>query len=401
MSDWSQTGAGLGAVLGKFLAGGGQADYLKGQSEGLKLKTAQMEMQAAQRQNDMAQQMADKLYGKAMERSGGASGLSGLSPNDVAAYALSGGTGADALANMYKWQAEGIKRDAGSYYMNPTTGQTQHMPKLGEGMTVGGDGAVFNAPGYTNSLYGQEKAKAEAADWLDDQKQYRGARLDDRQYHDPLSGNMLYTNRLATSGNAQYPEYRGGAAAGGVGQAGVQQPMAGGAMIAAPSESDKAIRIEKAKYLEAQRQASLDSGSKSAKQLARLNQLELLANDGLKVGGLAPVYQSIGGVASSLGIDIKGVSDLQLAEKVILQLAQDIPLPPGAASNLDVQQRLQSLPSRIDTPEAFSKSVKALADLAKISVGVSEYIRIHGHDDSVQSEIDGLYSSWGAGGKQP
>ena len=83
---------------------------------------------------------------------------------------------------------------------------------------------------------------------------------------------------------------------------------------------------------------------------------------------------------------------------MLLQLAQDIPLPPGAASNIDVQQRLQQLPQMTDTPEAFAASLQTMRSLAELNQDVAAYLNGVGTlTPEIEAEINSMYSEWGKG----
>lgn len=221
-------------------------------------------------------------------------------------------------------------------------------PKLGEGMLYGANGVV-NAAGYTDALNATESAKAWAGvdpaiakygaeqgigfqydlGRMGQQNQYDVGKMqtqsdlgrgdfsyqqgvkdssDYMQVYNPQTGNMDYVSKAGVKAGAEA----------GLGNA-----------IASRSATDSAMSMEQAKYNETQRQAIVTGGATAAKQLAKLNQLDGMAQEGLKVGGLAPVYQQVGSIAADLGIKVEGLSGLEQAQKTILQLAQDIPLPPG------------------------------------------------------------------------
>ena len=197
------------------------------------------------------------------------------------------------------------------------------------------------------------------------------AALADREYYDPATGQMMIGNKLAVT------------------QGGYQ---------ASKPESEKIAEAEKAKARSARFNDYMDKGGLAAKQTGKINQLENLIGSGLRTGSTQPAYDAVGGYLADAGIDVKGLSANQQASKMLLQLAQDIPLPPGAASNVDVQQRLQQLPQMTDTPEAFSASLQTMRSLAELNQDVAAYLNTVGTlTPEIEAEINSMYSEWGKG----
>lgn len=197
------------------------------------------------------------------------------------------------------------------------------------------------------------------------------AALADREYYDPATGQMMIGNKLAVT------------------QGGYQ---------ASKPESEKIAEAEKAKAQSARFNDYMDKGGLAAKQTGKINQLENLIGSGLRTGSTQPAYDAVGGYLADAGIDVKGLSANQQASKMLLQLAQDIPLPPGAASNVDVQQRLQQLPQMTDTPEAFSASLQTMRSLAELNQDVAAYLNTVGTlTPEIEAEINSMYSEWGKG----
>ena len=171
-----------------------------------------------------------------------------------------------------------------------------------------------------------------------------------------------------------------------------------GGYQASKPESEKIAEAEKAKAQSARFNDYMDKGGLAAKQVGKINQLENLIGSGLRTGSTQPAYDAVGGYLADAGIDVKGLSANQQASKMLLQLAQDIPLPPGAASNVDVQQRLQQLPQMTDTPEAFSASLQTMRSLAELNQDVAAYLNTVGTlTPEIEAEINSMYSEWGKG----
>lgn len=361
--------------------------------------------QAKAKQDDLARQKAQQAQIAGMFAGGS------VDPATLAQYSMGGGEGAKDLLDLYKFGRTPQSVAPGQMMIDPTTGKmSMPAPKMGEGQMWDGQ-QVTSAPGYLQAYGAQKAVDAQNAvdqyaaqqgigyqydlgrmgqqNRYDIDKMGYGSELgrgdyayqqgvkdasDYMQTYNPDTGQMEYTSKA---------DMRGGQGSGGY--------------VAAPSAIDQQTKGEQAKYNEAQRQSIVTGGTTAAKQMARLNQLSAMADQGLKVGGMTPVWQSVGNIAADMGIDVKGLPEIQQAQKVILQLAQDIPLPPGAASNIDVQQRLQQLPNITDTPEAFAAGVQAMQELADINMAASEYVRQHGYTPDVQSQIDQLYAQWGKG----
>ena len=359
-------------------------------------------------------------------------GKGAANPALLAQYAAMGGEGAGNLIDMQKFYGTPQSIAPGSMYRDPNSGAiTMPAPKMSDGQMWDGR-QVVNAPGFLQA-YGDQKAvdaRTEVDKYAAQQGigyQYdlgrmgaqntfdlnkmgvqnaydlnkMGAQNDyqmgQMQYQSDLGrGDFAYQQGVKDSGDYMQVYNPNTGNVDYVSKANMRGMEASGfSPIASQSETAKTVKLEQAKYDESKRQAVVAAGDTAAKQMARLNQLDALAKKGLDVGGLAPVYQQVGSVAADLGIKVDGLSELQQAQKVILQLAQDIPLPPGAASNIDVQQRLQQLPNISDSPAAFASSVQAMRDLADMNLTVSDYVQKYGYTPEVQSQINDLYANWG------
>ena len=140
-------------------------------------------------------------------------GLASLSLDQVTALKAQGID----LLEPWKIAQQGLKQDAGAYYKYGN-GQTQYMPKLGEGQGVM-NGQVQNAPGYAESNAQTEGMKAAAvaaaqypyAVGQDRAKQVLGAQLDPMKTYNPATGRDEYTPRAQVS----QPQYSGAGYAGG------------------------------------------------------------------------------------------------------------------------------------------------------------------------------------------
>lgn len=365
-----------------------------------------------QKQDEAARQKAQQAQIASMFAGGG-----GVDPSILAKYSMAGGEGAKDLVDMYKFGRTPQTVTPGNMVYDPTTGRmTMPAPKMGEGQMWDGQ-QVTSAPGYLQA-YGDQKAvdarndidkykaqqgigyeydrarmvdkygydtqmlgnqldadisKARAQGQInygyDVQKMQDAANLDPIQVYDPSSGNQVYSTR---------------------GQ------VARGGYRAAMPEAEKIRQVEQQKAQSARFNDYMDKGGLAAKQMGKINQLENLIGSGLRTGSTQPVYDAIGGYLKDAGIDVKGLSENQQAKKMLLQLAQDIPLPPGAASDADVQQRLQQLPQMTDTPDAFAKSLQTMRSLAELNQDVAAYLNSVGTlTPEIEREINEMYSEWG------
>lgn len=144
-------------------------------------------------------------------------GLASLSLDQVTALMAQGID----LLEPWKIAQQGLKQDAGAYYKYGN-GQTQYMPKLGEGQGVM-NGQVQNAPGYAESNAKTEGMKAGAiaaaqypyAVEQDAAKQRLGAQLDPLKAYNPQTGREEYVPRSQIA----QPQFTGPGYAGGSAQA--------------------------------------------------------------------------------------------------------------------------------------------------------------------------------------
>lgn len=383
--------------------------------------TAINTMMTASKQKAEAEKAAQELAAKkAMQQQvTGAFASGSVDPALLAQYSAAGGEGSKEMLDLYKFGRTPQSVAPGQMMIDPTTGKmSMPAPKMGEGQMWDG-GQVTSAPGYLQA-YGAQKAvdaqnaidqyagqqgigyqydlgrmgqqakidlnKLDAQTQADIDKyrttsgigyQYDRAKLEDsaaladREYYDPATGQMMIGNKLAVT------------------QGGYQ---------ASKPESEKIADAEKAKAQSARFNDYMDKGGLAAKQTGKINQLENLIGSGLRTGSTQPAYDAVGGYLKEAGFDVTGLSANQQASKMLLQLAQDIPLPPGAASNVDVQQRLQQLPQMTDTPEAFSASLQTMRSLAELNQDVAAYLNTVGTlTPEIEAEINSMYSEWGKG----
>ena len=323
------------------------------------------------------------------------------SPAMAAQYAAMGGEGAGTIMDAVKHVSTPQSYTPGSMMYNTATGaMSMPAPKMGEGQFWDGQ-QVTEARGYGDVMqqgidrglnkyksekgidynYGvdmlgnqvradidREKAKGAIGYHYNSQEMKDAAGLAPQEYYDPERNQMMIGNKLEAT--------KGGYAAG-------------------QSEPEKIAAAEKAKAASARQSDYADKGAMASKQLGKINQLDKLISEGLRTGSAQPAYDAVGGYLKEVGINIDGLSQNQQAQKMLLQLAQDIPLPPGGASNIDVTQRLQQLPQMTDTPEAFKASLNTMRELAELNKHIAEYINNNGLTPEVEAEVNDMYSEWG------
>lgn len=111
---------------------------------------------------DSVQSMRDK--GNALSGNPIPSPSNGLNINTIMQGAIMGMPGAKELLDIYKYQNEPQKLEAGSTYRDRITGQERYMPKLDTGAAIDAQGNYINMPGYVNSVSQLEGAKAGATE---------------------------------------------------------------------------------------------------------------------------------------------------------------------------------------------------------------------------------------------
>lgn len=361
--------------LGESLGNAGQA-LIGGMSTAQKMQAEKLKQQQMMQQQKMQQQMMQRI-GSGFGGGGGGGSGAGLSQSDLAQYAMMGGDGASNLIDLYKFNQAGIKRDSGSYYKNPMTGEMTYMPKIGEGMTMGQDGVALNTPGYLESVTAQERAKAGVADWLDAQKQYRGAALDPVQTYNPNTGNMEYSNRGAIAQGAM----GGGGAQGGGGAIAAQNPAA------AKYDAERAAAMSKL-YDE-----FIGGSNQANQQLAIIDRMAALQND-MNSGRLAPTLKELSSLAQTAGITLDAkLGDKEAFESLSNQLAIAMRQPgTGVMTDKDMEVFKASVPSLQQSPtgniEIMSTMRKFAQRQQKEAEFAAKYQQKHGRiDDRFISQL--------------
>lgn len=278
-----------------------------------------------------------------------------FSMNDLVALKTMGGPD---LLDMFKYANDGSKKEAGSYYTNPMTGQTVYMPKLPEGSTMTQDGRVVSLPGaaQTNAAYkGAETGATEGAK----------ARYDFIDVYDPNSRQMVKVPKATLA--------QGG------GRANFGGP--GGFAVSQQRPDDSLYDNENAKASAGQYQALQSAGMKAPGQIAKYKQLgSLLANhDG---GKLSPLGMDLAQLGNSLGLKIdKNLPNKEAAAALTNELALALRDPsngggmPGAMSDADRQFLMSSVPNLSQSAQGRRQMVQVATAVQQRNVDVAGMAR--------------------------
>lgn len=277
-----------------------------------------------------------------------ATGKFPFSANDIAALSVMGAPGSKELFDIYKYSNDGIKREAGNYYVNPMTGQTTYMPRVPEGATITQDGRIIGMPGaaQTNAEYkGAETAATERA----------------------KAGQDFVTMPMPDGSTRMVRRDMAAGLMGGGNAGGFPGSIAG--LGVSQSPADKTYQDENAKAAAGQYQALQSAGMKAPGQIAKYKQLDtLLANhDG---GKLSPLGMDIAQLGNSLGLKIdKNLPNKEAATALTNELALALRDPssgggmPGAMSDADRQFLMSSVPN-------LSQSTQGRRQMVQMYTGV-------------------------------
>lgn len=273
--------------------------------------------------------------------------------NRIAKMAIAEIPGSKELFDLYKYSNDGIKREAGNYYVNPMTGQTTYMPRVPEGATITQDGRIIGMPGaaQTNAAYkGAETAATEGAK----------AGLDFVTIPMPDGSTRTVRRDQAASvlGN------------GNIGGLGVSQ-----------SPADKTYADEAAKAAADQYKQIQAAGFTAPNKIAKYQQLgQLLANhDGGRLSGTGMDLAQIG---NSLGLKIdKNLPNKEAAQALTNELALALRNPsggegmPGAMSDSDRQFLMNSVPGLSQSAEGRRKMVQMQTQVLQRQADVAKMAR--------------------------
>ncbi len=129
----------------------------------------------------------------------------------------------------------------------------------------------------------------------------------------------------------------------------------------------------KAGQLQAARYDELASDAQSSKQMlsdvATLNEL----GKNIQTGKLAEAKAAIGPYANALGIDVKGLSEIQAFEAIVNRVAPSLRVKgSGAQSDYELKNFLKSLPSLGNTPEGNEIATKTMEGLYQNKLAAAE-----------------------------
>lgn len=129
----------------------------------------------------------------------------------------------------------------------------------------------------------------------------------------------------------------------------------------------------KAGQLQAARYDELASDAQSSKQMlsdvATLNEL----GKNIQTGKLAEAKAAIGPYAQALGIDVKGLSEIQAFEAIVNRVAPSLRVKgSGAQSDYELKNFLKSLPSLGNTPEGNEIATKTMEGLYQNKLAAAE-----------------------------
>jgi hypothetical protein len=300
-----------------------------------------------------------------------------LTPNEIAALSVLGAPGTKDLFDIYKYVKDGIRRDAGAYYVNPMTGQTVYMPKVPEGATMTTDGRIVGIPGAIdfNAAYkGAETFAAERAKAGLDLVQVPMADGSTRMMPRDQAASIL-------SGQAMTPR--------GASPFGPSQPAIG----VSQSPGDKTYQDEAAKAAAAQYKQIQEAGFTAPNKIAKYQQLgALLENfDGNK---LSPMGIEIARFAKLLRLNIDPkLPNKEAAMALTNELALALRNPsggegmPGNLSDADRQFLVNSVPNLQQSAQGrrqmIDMQIKLLQRQADTAAMARKWVQRYGRIDAV------------------
>lgn len=297
-------------------------------------------------------------------------GLASLSLDQVTALKAQGID----LLEPWKIAQQGLKQDAGAYYKYGN-GQTQYMPKLGEGQGVM-NGQVQNAPGYAESnaqTEGMKAAAVSAAQYpyavgQDRAHQVLGAQLDPMKTYNPATGRDEYTPRAQVS----QPQYSGAGYAGGSAAAAAPEqiriiqseldklphghrdrpalerelqrvggsPSQSGAYAAGPSASETAAAAAAQAKAVGTANADVARDSEGIKKVRSATENMTNADRAIELLQLGPTGSAIGALvdkgAAVVGRSTPGGNIAAQLDIVSANMVKNVPRFEGPQSNIDV-----------------------------------------------------------------
>lgn len=289
-----------------------------------------------------------------------ATGKFPFSANDIAALSVMGAPGSKELFDIYKYSNDGIKREAGNYYVNPMTGQTTYMPRVPEGATITQDGRIIGMPGaaQTNAEYkGAETAATERA----------------------KAGQDFVTMPMPDGSTRMVRRDMAAGLMGGGNAGGFPGSIAG--LGVSQSPADKTYQDEAAKAAAEQYKQIQAAGFTAPNKIAKYQQLgQLLANhDGGRLSGAGMDLAQIG---NSLGLKIdKNLPNKEAAQALTNEIALALRNPaggegmPGAMSDSDRQFLMNSVPGLSQSADGRKQMVQMQTQVLQRQADVAKMAR--------------------------
>jgi hypothetical protein len=307
-----------------------------------------------------------------------------FSLNQIAALSVLGAPGAKELFDIAKYANDGIKKEAGSYYVNPMTGQTVYMPKVPEGATMTQDGRIAGIPGYIDFNAANTGAQALATEGVK-------ARFDPVQVPTGNGSTVMMPRDIATDmlrKNAALSSQQQGFGS----QSGSPYALTQGLGVS-QSPADKTYQDETAKAAADQYNKIQSAGFVSATKIAKLQQLGKLLDD-FNGSKLSPTGMELAQFAKSLGLNV----DPKLPNKeASIALTNELALAmrnpengegmPGNFSDADREFVVKSVPNLMQTAQGrrqlIDMQIKLLQRQADVAAMARQWVFRHGRPDAV------------------
>lgn len=300
-------------------------------------------------------------YGQAPQAT--SRGVLSRSPEDLARGAALGVPGIDKIFDIYKYTKDGVKREAGNYYLNPETGEERYYTKLDVGQTMGPNGVVGTAPGYAESNARTKGMEAQAVEGAK-------AGLDLVQVPDGRGGAVMMPRAQAAQFLRQVPGTPMGSAA-----------PSGGGFGATMSPADTEYENEMAKQSAGQYKSMQDAGAAAASRINNLSRINTLLGD-FEGGKFTNTQTGLASAMNSLGIKIDPkLGNKEAAAALGNEMALKLRDPangggmPGAMSDADREFLRSMVPNASQTAEGRKLMIDAGIKVAQRDQQVAQFAR--------------------------
>jgi hypothetical protein len=277
---------------------------------------------------------------------------------------------------MAKYSIEGVKREPGTHYFNPYTGEYTYAPKVQEGATLTNDGHIVPIPGSIEFNAAYKGAETQATEGAK-------ARLDLVQV--PMadgSTRMMPRDQAASILGGQAMQPRGSA------PFSPNQPALG----VSQSPGDKTYQDEAAKAAAEQYKKIQESGFTAPNKIAKYQQLGALL-DGLNGNKLTPLGMEISRFAKVLKLNIDpSLPNKEAAQALTNELALSLrsspdTLFPGSMSDADREFMVHSVPNIMQSEQGnrqlVDMQVKLLQRQADTAAMARKWAQRYGRLDAV------------------